>query len=113
MPPKSESDENLLSSSSSFRGNDDDTQVFEHNDQATFIICKSKKPYVNPTVAANTKPEDVMKTLNLDLGQKFVNAESKVLIWIIRFFSSICVEWWEFIFFWFWRSIPRTSMMGV
>lgn len=109
MPPESETELNLLSSTSSCSDKTDrDTQVFEHDDQATFIVCKSKKPYVNPTASANTKPQDVLKTLNLDLGQKFVNADSKILVWIIRFLSSICVEWWEFIFFRIWRSVPRT-----
>mmetsp|Transcript_20222 Transcript_20222/g.49598 ORF Transcript_20222/g.49598 Transcript_20222/m.49598 type:complete len:475 (+) Transcript_20222:69-1493(+) len=105
MPPESES-ETLLSSAGSSNSENEDTQVFENDDQATYIVCKSKKPYVNPTVPVGTKPEDVMKKLNLDLGQKFVNAESKIVVWIIRFLSSVAVEWWEFLFFKFWKAIP-------
>ncbi|KAL3928316.1 MAG: hypothetical protein SGBAC_012701 [Bacillariaceae sp.] len=112
MPPKSDENETLLSGSPNNSENAD-TQVFENDNQATYIICKSKEPYVNPTVPKGTKPEDVMKTLNLDLGQTFVNADSKIAIWIIRFLSSVCVEWWEFLFFRFWKFLPLSFRRGL
>lgn len=88
---------------------DESTQVFCHDNGATFVICNSDKQFKNPTVPAGTKPEDVLKTLNLDLGQKFVNANSSTLIWVIKILDSIFLQPFESILFKLWKMIPLSA----
>jgi hypothetical protein len=82
------------------------TQVHHRDDGASFIICNSKKPFINPTQPVGKKPEDVLKELNLDLGQTLINPQNKTLLWVIKFLDNLCFQWWESLFFKLWKKVP-------
>jgi hypothetical protein len=85
------------------------TRVFHNDNGAPYIICNSKEQFVNPTVPLGTKPEDVLQGLNLDLGQRVVNANSKTVLWIIKLLDSLIPERLESIFFNLWKMIPLAA----
>lgn len=82
------------------------TVVLHTKDGAPYVICQSSEAFVNPTTPPGTKPEDVMKELNLDLGQTIVTRNNKPLLWVIKFLDGLCFEWWETVVFNLWRKVP-------
>lgn len=77
------------------------------NGKPAWVRCASTGDFINPfdngqEMSAQAKNE----RLNLNLGQRVVSPENKLLVWILRFLSNLTVEWWEAYFFAFWKRVP-------
>lgn len=99
--------EKKIYSSDSTTGSD--TLVFHTPDGAPYVICKSDKPFVNPTTPADATPESINQELNLDLGQKIITRKNLVLLWLLNFLDQISFQWWEQLFFKVWSEVVPFS----
>ncbi len=86
-----------------------DTTVLHTPDGAPFVVCKSDKPFVNPTTPEDVTPEEINRQLNLDLGQRIVTRRNTTLLWIIDFMDKLFFQWWEKAFFNFWSEMVPLS----
>lgn len=99
-----------------------DTVVKHTPDGAPFVICRSSKPFVNPTTDSDdndsnnnthssSDPEQVNQQLNLDLGltgiaRRLFTRENKVLLWLIRTVENVFfLHWWERFFLDAWSHL--------
>ncbi|KAL7574232.1 hypothetical protein ACA910_012488 [Epithemia clementina (nom. ined.)] len=100
------SDDNILGGVSL---GDRSTVIVHARDKArpSFVKCGSLGPFENPTSPKPPlSPEEVNRSLNLNLGQKFISPENKTILWILRFLNSVLLEWWEPIAFRLWDRLP-------
>lgn len=86
-----------------------DTTVHHTPDGAPFVVCKSERPFVNPTSAPGSTPEEINGQLNLNLGQTFLTRKNKTLLWIIDFLDRTFIRWWEKVVFYLWGEMIPLS----
>ena len=90
-----------------------ETKVLYTADGAPYVICRSKKTFVNPTTKQcdghNITPEEVNQQLNLNLGQNLITRNNKVLLWAIKLLDAMFFRWWESVFFYVYGEIVPLS----
>lgn len=82
-----------------------ETQVYHTPDGAPYVICKSDKPFRNPTSDPAETPELVIGNLNVDLGQTLITRKNTTLLWVIDFLDKVVFRWWERVFFYLWGEV--------
>lgn len=81
-----------------------ETRIIREPGQPSYVRCESKGDFINPFPDGQLPPDVKNERLNLNLGQRLVTPENKFLLWVLRFFNSLCLEWWEEHFFEFWKT---------
>ena len=96
------------------KNNNNATMIVRQPGKPAWVRCTSQHDFVNPfdindnsnNSSSSWSAEDKNTRLNLNLGQRVVTPDNKLLVWILRFLNSLTVEWWEAYFFALWKRVP-------
>jgi acetyl esterase/lipase len=107
MTPRSQSVRSNSNGSPKDNEGDALTVIVSPPGEPSYAKCESKGDFVNPFPDAELPAKDKNALLNLNLGQTLVTPEkSKLLLWVLRLFNSLLIEWWEVYLFDVWKHLP-------
>ena len=89
----------------SSKDNTGETVIVQFVDEPSYVTCRSKTAFVNPSSPPGVTAKQVNETLNLNLGLP-INPENKLLRQILRWINIVGIMWWEDWLFAFIKALP-------